>query len=46
MIMIDRRLNRSATTPESGPITTLGRKRATMIKATERLDPVRRSAIV
>jgi hypothetical protein len=44
--MIERRLNLSATTPDSGPMTTLGRKRATMIKATERLEPVRRSVIV
>ena len=45
-IMIDRRLNRSAITPAPGPKTTVGRKRATMMSATERLEPVSLKAIV
>ena len=46
MIMIERRLNLSATTPDKGPTIKLGRKRATMIKATARPEPVSLSAIV
>ena len=44
--MIERRLNLSAITPDNGPMMTLGRKRATIIKATERLEPVSRNAMV
>ena len=40
-IITVRRLKRSATTPESGPTTTLGNKRATIIKPTSRPDPVK-----
>ena len=41
-----RRLNLSATTPDKGPMMTLGRNRATMISATARPDPVSVKAMV
>ena len=46
VIMIERRLKRSATTPDNGPMTTLGKNRATMIRATARLEPVSLRAMV